>query len=174
VVLISRSHGDLNRCTPYREKSDQHVTRFLHSVRVWPSIIRILCSPRIATFCVVTNRVKQGHCSREKGFMIQSTTWWLINPWVRTQFLSYANHWSSGGGQNQSFVDNRLLDLLGPCLRCAIGMLNTYSRGTTHRFLTDTGGGYNLGSAGVPHHSPWPSKPTVLCFPCEGPTQSPV
>jgi hypothetical protein len=48
-LLISESRGDLNRCTPYREKPDQHVTRIPRSVRVWPSIIRILGGPRIAT-----------------------------------------------------------------------------------------------------------------------------
>jgi hypothetical protein len=31
--------------------------------------------------------------------------------------------------------------------------------------LTDTDGGYNLGSADFPHHSPHPSQPMVLRFP---------
>jgi hypothetical protein len=33
----------------------------------------------------------------------------------------------------------------------AIGTFNTCSRGPTHRSLINTGGGYNLGSAGLPH-----------------------
>jgi hypothetical protein len=37
----------------------------------------------------------------------------------------------------------------------AIGTFNTCSRGSTHRSLTDTGGGYNLGGAGLSYtHSP--------------------
>jgi hypothetical protein len=52
-------------------------------------------------------------------------------------------------------VDNWLLDLLGPYHRHAIGTFNTCSRGPTERSLIDTGGGYNLGGAGLPHtHSP--------------------
>jgi hypothetical protein len=46
-LLISESRGDLNRCTPYREKPNQHVTRFSRSVRVWSSTICISRSPRI-------------------------------------------------------------------------------------------------------------------------------
>jgi hypothetical protein len=52
-------------------------------------------------------------------------------------------------------VDNRLLGLPGPYHRHAIGTFNTCSRGPTEQSLTDTGGGYNLGGAGLPHtHSP--------------------
>jgi hypothetical protein len=51
---------------------------------------------------------------------------------------------------SQTFVDNRLLGLLGPYHRHAIDTCNTCSRGPTHRSLTDTGGGYNLVGAGLP------------------------
>jgi hypothetical protein len=46
----------------------------------------------------------------------------------------------------------------------AIDMLNTCSRGPIHRFLTDTGEGYNLGGAGLPHTTPRPSQPAVSSF----------
>jgi hypothetical protein len=36
--------------------------------------------------------------------------------------------------------------------------------GPTHQSLTDTGGGYNLGGAGFPHHTPRPSQPAVSTF----------
>jgi hypothetical protein len=36
--------------------------------------------------------------------------------------------------------------------------------GSTHRSLTDTGGGYNLGGAGFPQTTLWPSRPTVSTF----------
>jgi hypothetical protein len=52
-------------------------------------------------------------------------------------------------------VDNRLLGLPGPYHRHAIGTFNTCSRGPTEWSLIDTGGGYNLEGAGLPHtHSP--------------------
>jgi hypothetical protein len=97
VVLISKSCGDSNWCTPYRGKSDQHAICFPRSVHVWPSTIRISRGPRIATFHEVINSDGQSHYSREKGLPTQSTTQRLTDPWVRTQFLSRASHWSSGG-----------------------------------------------------------------------------
>jgi hypothetical protein len=36
--------------------------------------------------------------------------------------------------------------------------------GPTHRFLTDIGGGYNLGGASLPHTTPRPSQPVVSTF----------
>jgi hypothetical protein len=45
--------------------------------------------------------------------------------------------------------------LTGPYHRHAIGTFNTCSRGPTERSLIDTGGGYKLRGAGLPHtHSP--------------------
>jgi hypothetical protein len=52
AVLISESRGDLNRCTPYRGKPDQHASR---SVCIWSQIIHILRSQRIATFHEIIN-----------------------------------------------------------------------------------------------------------------------
>jgi hypothetical protein len=49
-VLISESYGDLNRYTPYREKSDQHATRFPRSIHIWSKTIRISRGTHIATF----------------------------------------------------------------------------------------------------------------------------
>jgi hypothetical protein len=57
-LLISESRGDLNQCTPYKEKYNQHTTRFPRSAHVWPSTIHISHGPCIATFCVVVNRVE--------------------------------------------------------------------------------------------------------------------
>jgi hypothetical protein len=54
-------------------------------------------------------------------------------------------------GKSQAPVDNRLLGLPGPYHRHAIGMFNTCSWGPTERYLIGTGGGYNLGGAGLPH-----------------------
>jgi hypothetical protein len=67
-------------------------------------------------------------------------------------------------GQSQLSIDSRLLGLLDPYHRHVIGMLNTCSRGPSHRFLTDTGIGYNLGGVGFPHTTPRYSQPTVSTF----------
>jgi hypothetical protein len=107
----------------------------------------------------VVDSVGQSHCSREKGLPTQSTACRLTGPWVRTQFLSRVNQWSSE--ESQTSIDSRLLALLGPYHRHAIGTFNTCSWGPTHRFLTDTGGGYRLEGAGFSHTTPWPFHPVI-------------
>jgi hypothetical protein len=67
-------------------------------------------------------------------------------------------------GKSQAYVDNWLLGLSGSYHRYAIGTFNTCSRGSTHRSLTDTGEGYNLGGVGLPHTTTWPSQPVVSTF----------
>jgi hypothetical protein len=67
-------------------------------------------------------------------------------------------------GQSQAYVNGRLLGLLGTYHQHAIGTFNTYLRGPTHRFLTITGGGYNLEGASFPHTTPQHSQSTVLTF----------
>jgi hypothetical protein len=45
-----------------------------------------------------------------------------------------------------------------------IGTFNACSRESTHRSLTDTSGGYNLGGASFPHHTPQRSHLAVSTF----------
>jgi hypothetical protein len=73
---------------------------------------------------------------------------------------------------SQSSIDDNLLGLLGPYHYHVINVFNTCSRGPTHWSLTDTGTGYNLGGAGLPHHTPQPSQPMILYFLPKGPTRS--
>jgi hypothetical protein len=152
-VLISETHGDSNRCTPCRGKPDQHATRFPRSVRIWSTTIRISHGPHIATFHTVVNRFEQIHCTQEEGLLTQSTAQRPSNPQVRTQLLSHSSQ--RVVGKSQAPVDNRLLGLPDPYHRYAIDTFNICSRGPTERSLIDTGGGYNLGGASLPHtHSP--------------------
>jgi hypothetical protein len=124
-----------------------------HAFHVWSMTIHISCGPYIATFHTVVNRFEQIHCTREEGLPTQSTARQTSDPWVRTQLLSHNSQ--RAVGKSQAHVDNWLLGLPGPYHRHPIGMFNTCSRGPTERSLIDTGGGYNLGSAGLPHtHSP--------------------
>jgi hypothetical protein len=112
---ISESRGDLNRCTPYRRKPDQHATRFPLSVHVWSKIIHISRGPHIATFRTVVNRFERVHCPREEGLSTQSTACRLTDPQVRTQLLSHNNQWSSG--EKSSFcwhLTTRLTEPISP------------------------------------------------------------
>jgi hypothetical protein len=155
-LLISESRGDSNRCTPYRGKPDQHDTYASHASPRTPSVRFLWAVPIRGNLSQAVNIVEQGHCSREKGLTTQSTVHRLIDPWVYTQFLSQANQWSSGGKAIQS--------LLGSYHQHVIGTFNTCSRGPIHRFLTDTGEGYNLGGVSFPHTTPRPSQPVVSLF----------
>jgi hypothetical protein len=76
--------------------------------------------------------------------------------------------------QSEPSIEGRLLGLPSSYLWHAIGMFNTCSQGPTHRSLTNTSGGYNLGGADFPHLTPRPFHLTVLRFPPKGPTQSQV
>jgi hypothetical protein len=162
VVLIYESRGDSNRCTPFKGKPDQHVTRFPHSVRVWPSTIRILGGPRIVTFCVAINRFEQIHWPREEGLPTQFTVWWLTDPWVCTQLISHNNQWRSG--EKSNFYWWPTTRLTGPIYQHVISTFNTCSQGPTHRSLIDTSGGYNLGGADFLYHTLRPSQPVVSAF----------
>jgi hypothetical protein len=122
------------------------------SVRVWSSIIRISLGPRIATFCVVINRLEQVHCPREEGLSTQSTARRLTNLWVHIQLLSHNNSWSSG--EKLIFCWQPATRFTGPIYQHAIGTFNTCLRGPTHRSLTDTGGDYSLGGASFLHTTP--------------------
>jgi hypothetical protein len=74
-------------------------------------------------------------------------------------------------GWSEASVDGRLLGLLGSYNQYAIDMFNTCSRGPTHRFLTNIGRGYNLRCDSLPHHTHWPSQPTIIHFSPKGPTR---
>jgi hypothetical protein len=120
---------------------------------VWSTTIRISRGPHIAIFHTVINRFEQIHCTREEGLPTQSVARRPTDPRVRTQLLSHNSQ--RAVGKSQAAIDNRLLGLSGPYHRHVIGTFNTCSRGLTERSLIDTGGGYNLGGAGLPHtHSP--------------------
>jgi hypothetical protein len=89
------------------------------------------------------------------------------------QFLSQHNLGSSALKPNICWRIG-YIGLLGTYHQHVISTFNTCSRGSTHRCLTDTGRGYSLGGADLPHHSLWPFQPMVLHFPPKGIVRSPV
>jgi hypothetical protein len=52
--------------------------------------------------------------------------------------------------------------------------LTATNKGPTHQSLTDIDGGYSLGGANLPHHTPRPSQPMIVRFPPKGPVRSQV
>jgi hypothetical protein len=162
-LLISKNRGDSNRYTPCRGKFDQHVTCFPRSVNVWSNTICISHGPHITTFLTVINSDGQSHCSREKGLPTQSTARRLTDPWVHTQFLSQASHWSSGGKVTLYWRQTtRLTGLINTSMWSVRSILAR--GGQTHRSLTDTGGVYKLGGADLPQITHPPSQPVVSTF----------
>jgi hypothetical protein len=96
-LLISESHGDSNRCTPYSGKPDQHNTYASHA------------SPCMLGVCLLRVVPIRGNLScshqqiwtdplplKKKGSWHTSTARQLTNLWVRTQLLSHNSQWSSG------------------------------------------------------------------------------
>jgi hypothetical protein len=68
-------------------------------------------------------------------------------------------------------VATQLHQLTGPVYQHSIDKFNACSRGSTHRSLTDTGRGNNLGGASFPHHTP---RSMILHFPPKGAARSQV
>jgi hypothetical protein len=81
---------------------------------------------------------------------------------------------NEAGGVSQAPVGDQLLGLPGPYHRHVIGTFNTCSWGPTHQSLTDTGGGYNLGGAVLPHTHSLTFPTSCLPFRPKGPVRSSV
>jgi hypothetical protein len=163
-LLISESRGDSNRCTPCRGKTQptQHV-----------------CFPHQFTYARCTlpmggPRTWQPFMCRQHGWMeallprksapdSTSQPDWV----VRGTHLNFSpNTTIEVVRLSQAPVSGRLLGLLGPYHRYAIGTFNTCSRVPTPRSLTDAGGGYHIENLGIA---------TALSppFPSEGSTDPP-
>jgi hypothetical protein len=125
-LLISESRSDSNWCTHYRGKFDQHDTHASHPNPCTPGVRFLWAIPVRGNLSRIINRVRQSHCSWEKGLPAQPTARRLTDPWVRTQFLFWTNQWSRR--ESQTSIDSRLLGLPGLYHRHAIGTFSTCSR----------------------------------------------
>jgi hypothetical protein len=72
-LFISESHDDLNRCTPYRGKPDQHATYASHTSPHMSDVRFLRVVPIRGNLSRVIDRVEQAHFSREEGLSTQST-----------------------------------------------------------------------------------------------------
>jgi hypothetical protein len=155
-LLISESHDDLNQCTSCRENLIHTTRTLLAPVHVRHLYTSCGQSMYMTTFRIVINSVEQGHCSREKGTLnyIPSTP---TDESVGPHPISLPSHPLKQWGQSQVSGDNwlhRFTRHISPTCDQYVQYLLT---GSTHRSLTDTDGGYNLGGANFLHHSPRPS-----------------
>jgi hypothetical protein len=141
-------------------KPNQHVTHIPRSVCVWPSTIHISLGPHIAIFRYSSIGL-DGCTAPEKKCSQLHLSAWLSGPRDPPQFFSHHNHLSSARKPSICWWHaTRLTRLISPAYDQYVQYLLT---GAIHRSLTEIGGGYNLGGAGLPHHTPRPSQPTVLC-----------
>jgi hypothetical protein len=66
-LLISESHGDLNRCTPCRGKPDQYDTYASHASPRMPGVRFLRTVSICGNLLWAVNRVVQCQCSRQRG-----------------------------------------------------------------------------------------------------------
>jgi hypothetical protein len=167
-LLISESHGDSNRCTPCRGNLIHTTCTLLASVHVCHAYAFHGYSPYVATFHADPTELNKFIAPKKKCSRLHLSAR-LSGPHYLPQFLSQHNHWSSPLKPNICWRAG-YIGLLGSYLQHVISTSNTCSQGPTHWSLTDIDGGYNLGGATLPHHTPRPSQPTVPRFPPKDPT----
>jgi hypothetical protein len=140
-LLISESHDNSNRCTPYRGKPDQHDTYASHTSPRTSGKRFLRAVPVHENRSRVVDRFEQIHCPNKEGsWHNPKHAGWPIHGSVPSFSPTIV---SEAVGKSQPSVDDELLGLLDPYHQHAIGTFNTYSRGPTHRSLTDTGRGYH-------------------------------
>jgi hypothetical protein len=149
-LLISESHGDSNRYTPYRGKPNQHTICPPRSIYVWSRTIHLTWSAW-DNLSPLTTKSKQAPTpgrsldnQRQTGPAVVLSG--LILPPMRQPWSRGEQFQPSGYIATSAYWAHKH--------QYAIGTFNTCSRGPTYRSLTDTGGGYSLGGAGFPHTTP--------------------
>jgi hypothetical protein len=117
----------------------------------------------VATFRANPIELDEYYCSQEKGprHNPQHADWLIYGS--PTHFLSSHSHWSN---RWKSIICWQIsyISLLDQYLQHVISIFNTCSWGLTHRSLTDTVRGKNLGGASFSHHSLRPSQPMIIHF----------
>jgi hypothetical protein len=164
----SVSHGDSNRCTPFRRKTrcTQHVCfpcQFTYAPSMLPTGSWHTCQP----FTLTQQSWTDSLLLRKSALDSTSQLDWVVH---RTCLSFSPNIAIEAVRLSQASVEDRLHWWTHKHQQ-AIHMFNTCSRGPTHRSLTNTAGCYNLGGASLPQTTPWPSQPMVLHFPPKGPAR---
>jgi hypothetical protein len=125
-LLISESCGNSNRCTPYREKPDQHDMYTSHASSCMPNIRFLWAVPVRGNLLWVTDRV---------GRIVLLLRTSAPDSTSQPGWVAHGTHLSfspktaiEAVGLSQAPVDGPLLGLPGPYHRHAIGTFNTCSR----------------------------------------------
>jgi hypothetical protein len=164
-LLISESHSDSNRCTPCRENliNTPHIFHSRSMYGPWPYISHVVhvsqpfTSHQYGWTDALLPRKSVPNSTSQPGWVARGTC------------LSFCSNATTEAVRLiQAPINDKLLDLLSPYHQHVISTFNTFSQGPTHRSLTDIGGDYNLGGAGLPHYTPRPSQLMVLRFPPKG------
>jgi hypothetical protein len=151
-LLIFESRDDLNRCISYKGKPDQHDTTASHSSPRMPGVRFLWAVPIRGNLSRVINRFGRIPLLLRKmaSDTIHSTAADRSGGSVPSFSPKQINE---SVDLSQTTVDDKLLGLLSSYHQHAIDTFNTCSRGPTHRYLTDTCGGYNLRGAGFSHRA---------------------
>jgi hypothetical protein len=159
-LLISESHGDSNRCTPYRRKPKQHAIHPPCLICIWSQTIHLTWSAWDNLFLVPTKSKQApppGRSLHDQRHTVPAVVLsGLILPPMRQPWSRGKKFWPSGYTDTSAYWAHKH--------QYAIGTFNTCSRGPTHPSLIDTGRGYNLRGVGLPHITPRPSQPAISTF----------
>jgi hypothetical protein len=161
-LLISESRDDLNWCTPCRGNLTNTIRTLPTPVHVCSAYASYRQSPYVATIHESSTDLNRATARKKKGSRHnpQHTDWSIYG-----SVPNFSHRTASEAvGKSQASVDDKLLDLLDPYHQHEIGTFNTYSRRLTHRSLTNTGGGYNLGGVDFPHVTHRPFQPAISPF----------
>jgi hypothetical protein len=160
-LLISESHGDLNRCTPCREKPEQHATYASHSSPRMLSAHFLWAVPICDNLSLAPAKSKQAPTpGRSLDNQRQTDPTVVLGALILPPMRQPWSRWRVFDP-----MVTHLLQLTGPISSACDRYVQYLLAGPTHRSLTDIGGGYNLGGAGLPHTTPRPSQPAVSTFP---------
>jgi hypothetical protein len=156
-LLIFESRDDSNRCTPCRGNLIHMIRTLLMPVHVHHTYVFHEKSLYVVTFHANPTELDRFTTLEKKWSQLHLSAQ-LSGLWNPPQFLSQHNHWSSVLKPNICWWIG-YIGLLGLYLQHVISTFNICSREPTHQSLIITGGGYNLGGVGLPHHTTQPSQP---------------
>jgi hypothetical protein len=126
-LLISKSHGDSNRCTPCRK----NLTKMSHTlptpVHVRPVYASCGQSPYMGTFHESSTELSRHTAPKKKGSQHnpQRTADRSTAPYPASLPSQPMKQW----GQSQASINGRLLGLLGPYHQYVISTFNIARRG---------------------------------------------
>jgi hypothetical protein len=151
-LLISKSHGDSNRCTPCRK----NLTKMSHTlptpVHVRPVYASCGQSLYMATFHESSTELSRHTAPKKKGSQHnpQRTANRSTAPYPASLPSQPMKQW----GAKPSIYQRPATRFTGSISPVCDQYVQYCSQGLTHQSLTDIGGGYNLGGASFPRTTP--------------------